>query len=135
MTMHSHSGRFSIATTLLATALLGCGGSGGGADETARAPAKSGDVWEIDQEQDRAGAPAALLAYVSGLHLMVLDGDDAFAGMTRLTAEAKPGGGRMLRVSPSLEAELAPTAAGMELRFSSGETVPMRRKTPGRSPQ
>jgi hypothetical protein len=111
--------RATVAT--LAAALLGCGGSGGG------------DVWEIDNADDRGGAPAALLAYVSGLHLIVLDGDDAFAGMTRLTAEQKPGGGRSIALSPSLEAELAPTAVGMELRFSSGEIVPMRKKTPGRT--
>ncbi len=110
---------------------LGCGGSGGPNGDAARAPARAGEVWEVDRPDDRAGAPAALLAYVSGLHLMVLDGDQAFAGMTRLAARAKPGGGRTLQLSPSLEAELAPTVDGLELRFSSGETVPMRKKTSG----
>ena len=98
---------------LAAAGVLGCGGSGGGA----RARARAGDVWEIDHADDRAGASAALLAYVSGVHLMVIDGDDAFVGMTHLTAQAKPGGGRTLRLSPALEADLAPTADGMELRF------------------
>ncbi len=122
-----------LAAALAAAALLGCGGGGGGDGNVARAPAKAGDVWEIDRADDRAGAPAALLAYVNGLHLMVLDGDDAFAGMTRMTAQVKPGGGRMLRLSTVMEAELAPTAEGLELRFSSGEVVPMRRKTPERN--
>ena len=123
------------ASLLAVVAILGCGGSGGGDSQAARAPAKAGDVWEIDKADDRAGAPAALLAYVSGVHLMVLDGNDAFAGMTRLTAQSKPGGGRMLQLSPSLDAELVSTPEGMELRFSTGETVPMRRKTSGRSAQ
>jgi hypothetical protein len=39
----------------------------------------------------------------------------------------------MIRISPTLGADLAPTADGMELRFSSGETVPMRKKVAGRS--
>ena len=127
--------RSRIVSVLATAAIVGCGGSGGEAGGAARAPAKAGDVWEIDRADDRAGAPAALLAYVSGLHLMVLDGNDAFAGMTRLRAQSKPGGGRTLQLSPALEAELAPTPEGMELRFSSGEIVPMRKKTPGRSAQ
>jgi len=98
-----------------------------------RAPATAGDVWEIDHADDHAGAPGALLAYVNGVHLMVLDGDAAFAGMTPLSVLSKSGGGRFLHLSPSLEAELAPTPDGMELRFSTGETVPMRRKLPART--
>jgi hypothetical protein len=120
-------------SALGAAVLSGCGESAGGDGAAARAPARAGDVWEIDHADDRAGAPAALLAYVSGVHLMVLDGDDAFAGMTHLVAQPTPGGGRMIRISPTLGADLAPTADGMELRFSSGETVPMRKKVAGRT--
>ena len=121
--------RISDAARLLALGAAlapGCGGPGDGG--AARPPARAGDVWEVDHPDDRDGAPAALLAYVHGVHLMVLDGDQAFVGMTRLAAPASVGGGRTLHLGPSLEAALTPTPEGMELRFSSGETVPMRKK-------
>jgi len=39
----------------------------------ARAPTRAGDVWEIDHPDDRANAAGAALAYLNGLHVMVVD--------------------------------------------------------------
>src|SRR6185295_19881854 len=65
----------------LLVAVLACGGAG--ADDTARAPTRAGDVWEVDSANDRDAAQGALLAFVSGTHVLLVDGDDTYAGMRR----------------------------------------------------
>lgn len=116
-----------IALLLLPAVLGGCGSSPDGA---ARAPARGGDVWEIDPSQnDREHAAGAVLAYVHGMHVMVVDGRRAWAGMTPLAGESGsdesvtyslPGGGT---------ASLRPVGDQLELRFGSGETVLLRKRT------
>lgn len=118
-----------------AAALIGCGQSGDAGPAIARAPARVGQVWETDRAADRAAAPAALLAFVNGVHVMVLDGNEAFAGMTRLTAERGADGGRTLKLSNGLDARLVPAGETIELRFSSGETIPMRKRDNRKSEQ
>ena len=116
---------------LFISALLSLAGCGAGADpagEVARAPAKAGEVWELDGSVGREGSPAAMLAYVNGLHVLVLDGNDAFAGMTRLRAEPGASGAKTFKLADGLTAELAPAGDAMELRFSTGESIPMRRR-------
>ena len=60
--------------------------------------------------------------------VVVVDGDDAYAGMTRLRAAKGADGARTFALANGLTAELAPVGEVMELRFSSGETLPMRRQ-------
>ena len=117
------------AIVSIAAVLVACGGADGSA-ETSRAPERAGEVWEVDRVDDRAAAEGALLAYVSGLHVVVLDDDDAFAGMTRLRLADRDGGGRGLTLPNGTGAELVPAGEGLELKFPDGQTVPMRRQVP-----
>ena len=118
---------FAYLTVVLLATSAGCGKSGGSA-EVATAPATSGDVWQIDYEAERSAMPGAVLAYLHGLHVIVLDGKEAFAGMTRLEAESRPDGARVFKLAGGLQATLAPVGQDrLELSFSSGETVAMRK--------
>jgi hypothetical protein len=92
-------------------------------------PSRSGEVWEIDPTGGRTTAPAAVLAYVNGLHLVIVDGDRAFSGVTELKTESAPGGGRTIALANGLKATLVPAGTDrMDLRFSSGESIPMQKK-------
>jgi len=113
-------------STLLGVA--GCDRGAESAEQVTRAPAKAGDVWEIDAAGGRETAAAALLAYANGLHVLVLDGNDAFAGMTRLRADKGANGSKTFTLADGLTADLAPAGDAMELRFSTGESIPMRRR-------
>ncbi len=121
---------------LAVLAASACGRSGGTdrAADVSRPPTSAGDVWEADSVASRAAAPAALVAFVNGVHVMIVDGDDAYAGMTRLALASTAGGARALRFANGLSAELLPagdagdTGDAMSLRFSSGETLRLRRR-------
>src|SRR5689334_5263419 len=115
------------ALAALAPAAAGCGGAGDGG-AAAAVPARAGEVWEADRAEDRANAAATLLAFVNGVHVVVVDGDDAYAGMTRLRAARAPDGHRTLALANGLSAQLVPVGDVMELRFSSGEALPLRRQ-------
>ena len=117
-----------VITLALLAALAACGGGDDGAAATSRAPESAGEVWEVDRADDRAAVEGALLAYVTGLHVLVLDDDDAFAGMTRLRATAGADGARAFTLANGLGAELAPAGDALELRFSSGQVVPLKRR-------
>ena len=114
--------------TILALAITaGCGSSGNSAGAT-RAPAKSGDVRVIANPDDRASAPAAVLAYVNGLHAFVLDGNDAYLGMTHLTARKGESGARVIAVPGTGDIAILTAGDSLELRFPGGETVPLRKQ-------
>ena len=114
---------------LLAIGVAGCGSRGDATAGAARAPSRSGDVWETDKVADRKAAPATVLAFVNGLHTMVLDGSDVYAGTTRLTTTADTAGGRVVALANGLSARLVPAGDAMELRFTSGESIPLRKQT------
>jgi hypothetical protein len=122
------SARRAIAMGAASAALILSACGGGESGSVARAPARSGDVWELDRTEDRATAQAALLAYVNGLHVMVLDGNTAYAGMTRLEAAKGADGNQTLTLANGLKAELVRAGEAVELRFSSGELVPLRKR-------
>lgn len=122
-----------VTLATLAT-LAACGDSGASGGAAAAAPARAGQVWEVDGA-DRAAAPAALLAYVTGFHVMVLDGSRAFTGMTRLEGQRGAEGTAAFTLANGLSAELKPAGDGMELRFSNGQAVPMRRQAPRPAPR
>ena len=119
--------RAALGAAALATAAA-CGGDANDVARVERAPARAGDVWELDSADDRQTAPAALLAYVSGLHVMVLDGDEAYAGMTRLEGTREDDGARRFRLANGLDARVVPAGDGLELRFSSGEVMAMHKQ-------
>lgn len=115
---------------LLVVVLAGCGTRGDAGTEVARAPSHSGEVWEADQLDDRQSAPATVIAFVNGLHVVVLDGSDVYAGTTRLATTADSGG-RALSLSNGLGARISPAGEGMELRFTTGERMRMRKQKRG----
>lgn len=120
--------RWTLASLLLLA--LACGGADGPGDSppTARAPASAGAVWTIDRADDRSTAPGAMLAYLHGLHRVVIDGDNTFAGMTRLRASRDTAGNRLLALSGGLTATLVPEGDLLQLTFSTGETVALRQE-------
>jgi 2-methylcitrate dehydratase PrpD len=117
---------------LMAIGLVGCGDRGdhgAGDAAVARAPSRGGEVWEADKASDRRAAPATLVAFVNGLHTIVLDGHDVYAGTTRLHASDDSAGTLAVPLSNGLTARLLPAGDAMELRFSSGESVALRKQT------
>jgi hypothetical protein len=58
----------------------------------------------------------------------VLDGNEVFAGMTRFTTERGSDGGRSIKLANGLGAQLVPVGDSLELRFSTGETIPMHKQ-------
>ncbi len=117
------------AVAVVAILLAGCGGGDGASgSEAARAPSRAGAVWEVDSATSRAAAPAVLLAYVNGLHVVVVDGGDIYTGMTRRKAASTPDGGWELQLGNGLTAELRPDGDAMQLAFSSGEKIGMHKR-------
>jgi hypothetical protein len=112
----------------LTVLIAGCSGSGDSGRAVTPPPSRAGTVWEADSAENRANSAATMLAYANGLHVIVVDGDDVFAGMTRLHSEAAPGGGRSIKLDGGLTAELVPAGDALQLRFSSGDTVRMRKR-------
>jgi hypothetical protein len=120
---------------LPALALSAAAACGGGASDDAATPAPthSGDVWEVSASGDRARTKGELLAFVSGTHVLLVDGNDTYAGM-RLTRGGKaPDGGQPLAPAGGIEATLASAGDSMQLRFASGETLSLRKHVPARS--
>ena len=84
---HGFTTRYPLVTLFLrlrpcAASLAGCGG-GGAPGSAATPPARSGQVWEVQGSDDRTAVPGSIVAFVNGVHVMVVDGDRVFAGMTR----------------------------------------------------
>jgi hypothetical protein len=69
-----------------------------------------------------------MVAFANGLHVIVVDGDDVYAGMTKLHSEAAPGGGRSIKLDNGLVAQLVPSGDSLNLRFSTGESIRMHNR-------
>jgi hypothetical protein len=106
-----------------AVALTAACGGGGEPGAAAAPPARSGEVWEVRDAGDRASVPGSIVAFVNGVHVMVVDGSRVYAGMTELTARDGEGGARTIAFPSGLSADLVPSADGGELRFSTGERI------------
>jgi hypothetical protein len=113
---------------MLGLAVVACGKNGDAA-AVAKAPSHSGDVWETDKASERKEAPATVLAFVNGLHTVVLDGSDVYAGTTRFSTSEDSSGARVVALSNGLSASIVEAGDAKELRFSSGERVPLRKQT------
>jgi hypothetical protein len=114
--------QFLIGSSMFCIAACG-GGSGGEEGAAAPPPARSGEVWAVQNPDDRAATAGSIVAFVNGIHVMVVDGDQIYAGMTELTTKQGAGGGRTIAFPSGLSADLVPAAKGAELRFSTGERV------------
>ena len=125
--MTSTSLPFSRAVAACTVLLAGCGGGGGGEPgSTAPPPSRAGQVWEVPASDDRTYVPGSIVAFVNGVHVMVVDDDRVYAGMTPLATASGSNGARTITFSSGLTAEMVPSAQGAEMRFSSGERVPVR---------
>ena len=113
---------------LLAVGRAACGEHRASDASVARAPSRGGEVWEADKAGDRRAAPGTLVAFVNGLHTIVLDGHDVYAGTTKLHASDDSAGALSVPLSNGLTARLLPAGDGMELRFSTGESVALRKQ-------
>ncbi len=122
-----HSPRFAFVITC--ALVVGCGGDAPPA-QAAAMPERSGDVWELDDAASRASAPAALLAFVNGVHVMVVDGDDVYAGTQKLDAAKTNDGARALPIAADPGAQLIQDGDALSVRFAGGETVRLRRQPP-----
>jgi hypothetical protein len=69
-----------------------------------------------------------MLAFANGLHVMVIDGDNVYAGMKKLHLQPATDGGRMVDLGGGETARLVQSGDGLELHFSSGETVRLRKQ-------
>lgn len=107
----------------LLLALSACSNGGAGDAAVSEVPKTSGDVWLVGPASDRATAPAALLAFVYGLHVAVIDGNDAYTGMTRRTVGKATGGAQTIPVSGGQSVSLLPEGDRYTLRFPGGETI------------
>jgi hypothetical protein len=117
------------ATTLFVVlSLAACGGKDDGPARASSVPRSAGDVWVLDSAASRAAAPAAMLAYANGLHVLVLDGGKVYSGMTRLQTTRVGGDTLELRLPGSLQARLTPNGNSMELTFSTGERIGMHKR-------
>ena len=124
----ARASRLLIATVVQTIVIAGCKGSGDAANAVASVPSRSGDVWVVDSAANRGTAPAALLAFVNGLHVIVIDGDDAYAGTTQLKLAAGEHGARTLQLADGRSAELVPAGDAIDLRFSTGEHALLRKQ-------
>jgi hypothetical protein len=125
MTQTVRGARWFLAA-LSAALLVGCGGGGEPGAATAP-PSRSGQVWEVQASEDRAYVPGSIVAFVNGVHVMVVDGDRVYAGMTELTAK-NGSGGRTITFPSGLSADMVSSAQGVEMKFSSGERVTVRQR-------
>jgi hypothetical protein len=117
--------RFLLAIATSTVVVAGCGG-GGEPGSVAAPPARAGQVWEVQPSEERAYIPGSIVAFVNGVHVMVVDDDRVYAGMTPLATTSGSNGGKTITFSSGLTAEMVPSPQGAEMRFSSGERVPLR---------
>ena len=120
--------RTSTSLTSVLLLLAGCGGGGDGGASSAP-PTSAGDVYEVVASADRRTSPGAVLAFVTGAHVLVLDGDAAWLGQTRVTVTRGANDARTLALPGGLTADLTPAGDAWELTFSSGERIAMRKRT------
>ena len=119
----------SVFFVLGTASFAACGGGEPGSSGAVSAPpARSGDVWEVQAPDDRATVAGSIVAFVNGVHVMVVDGDRIYAGMTELTTKSGPNGAHTITFPSGLSADMVPAGQGVELRFSSGERVSVRER-------
>jgi hypothetical protein len=107
----------------LALCLGACGGGTEAGGAVTAPPTRSGEVWAVQSPDDRTAVAGSIVAFVNGVHVMVVDGEQIYAGMTELTTKEAAGGGRTIAFPSGLSADLVPSGQGAELRFSTGEKV------------
>ncbi len=82
----------------------------------------------MDSAANRAGAPGALTAFVNGVHVILIDGDDAYAGSQSLRMTKRENGVRALQLANGSTAELTPAGEGLDLAFATGGHVRLHKQ-------
>ena len=124
-----------VCESLLLAALVAAVNAGCSQDAGSRVavslPRRAGEIWEVDSAASQSSGAAALLAFVSGTQVLLVDGATTYAGMRVTDGGQAPDGGQPLVLSDGISATLAPREGGMQLRFSSGEVLALRRRDAG----
>lgn len=113
---------------LALSALEGCGGDGASGSRAATALPDDGVVWTLSSPDSRASAAAALEAMVYGAHVLLTDGDDAYAGSVRSRLAKQPDGTWSLTLPGGARAALDRSDTALVLHLPSGATVPLVRQ-------
>lgn len=122
-------GRAALVRCVLLTLVVACGAPPA-TGNAVTLPTRRGEVWELDSAETRATSAAALLAFVSGTQTLLVDGDDTFAGMRVTQGGTAPDGGQPLTLGDGdIQATLIKSATSTQLTFSTGERLPLRRRT------
>lgn len=115
--------------------LVACGGSGpaaegeGTAARPAETPARAGEAWELaDAGVADAPSPAAVAAFVEGLHSLVLDGDRLYAGSVRHDGTRQDDGSLSFSLSGGLQARLVRDGEAYLLHLGDGEPARLQRR-------
>jgi hypothetical protein len=115
----------SMAITALIASIVACSGSSESGHGASPPPSRSGQVWEIDSASNRSTAAGSMVAFANGLHVLVVDGDDIYAGMQKLKSSPGPDGSRLVMLADGDTAVFRPSANGINILFSNGDTVHM----------
>ncbi|QJR35937.1 DUF4852 domain-containing protein [Gemmatimonas groenlandica] len=108
--------------------LEGCRGDGAAGGRAATALPDNGVVWTISSPENRASAAAALEAMVYGAHILLTDGDDAYAGSARSALAKQPDGTWSLTLPGGARAALDRSDSALVLHLPSGATLPLVRQ-------
>lgn len=108
---------------------LGCGGDAATGDRLASSLPDDGIVWAIAHPENRATAAAALEAMVHGAHVLLTDGDDAYAGTIRRRLEKQSDGSWALMLPSGAQATIDRSDSALVLHLPSGATVPLSKQT------
>lgn len=113
--------------------LAACGGSGpaddGAAASVAETPARAGEAWElVDGGVAEAPSPAAVAAFVEGLHAFVLDGEHLYAGNLRHTGSRQADGSLLFPLGNDLQARLLQDGETLLLHLGEGDPARLQRR-------
>jgi hypothetical protein len=91
--MKASKAQICSAILLVSVGSAGCRGvETGTPGAVASPPSRRGDIWEIQTPADRTSVPGSIVAFVNGVHVMVVDGDQIYAGMTTVATKNGFGG-------------------------------------------
>ncbi|HEY8327042.1 MAG TPA: hypothetical protein VIO59_01165 [Rhodanobacter sp.] len=121
-----------LAGSVLLTACGGTGPAADGADAVVRpapTPSRAGEAWELaDAAVGQAPSPAAVAAFVEGLHSIVLDGDRVYAGSVRRQGDRQGDGSLVLALAGGGQARLVRDGDGYALDMGDGAAARLQRR-------
>ena len=102
---------------------MACRGDGSGGEGNASALPAGGVVWAVSNPDNRSTAPAALEAMVFGAHVLLVDGDDVYTGLTRRRLEQRSDGTWSLALPGGAQTTIDRSDSALVLHLPSGATV------------